>query len=147
MSASGRLEIGAEGSGTSSANFSVFIDDVRYVPRSVNELTLSGNPEERSISDQCGRTETISTGDKGLTLKVAGTVTETDEDGRLSKSIFIDEIMTADEIEIVCDLYAGTIRVAKPTEISQISGERNTDENGRLIFPFQMTLGEGQSDN
>lgn len=137
---------------TDSVGFAVFLDGEKYEPRNVTVVELKGNPQENTVTDQCGRTENFSTGDKGLTMTVEGTLSDVNTvSNNLSKDIFVNEVMRKDKIEIISDLYptgrgSGEIRVSSPTTITQESGDRNTDQYGNLLFSFTLTLGEEESE-
>ena len=83
-------------------------------------------------------------GTDGKKIRVTGFVRDAGGSDSLTKDIFRERLYTTAEVRMVSNLYSGRIEVQNAIIGQNVENKRTVRD--ALIFPFQLQLGQPESD-
>lgn len=136
---------------TTSTQFFVNIGGKKFSPAVTTNIELENDGDIADPQDQCGNVERTKVSNKGYNIRIEGIATMNQErEGNLSMQLIRDYVGGADDVDIRCDLFEGTIVVSNIviTQSSDLVSIQTVDTEGEeKAVEFQLQLGEKETDD
>jgi len=128
--------------------FAIEVDGTEYTPAVAQEVEAEFDAQNEEITDQCGRSEFLQTGERPTRMKAALIVTDNDRQNSLN----LNRVKTlrsqiASDIRVTSSVYSGTVELSnillrQSDELVQIDVGSGLEP----AYSVQLQLGEESTD-
>lgn len=124
------------------SEFGIMLDGELLKPIVTRDVAYEKNPQNESLTDQCGTTEKRNLSTKNWNLTIEGIVIDADFDNNLGPPELID-VLDLGEVRVVTEWFDGSI-VVDGGQFNRDSEVSRFHYNGTTYkaYQFQLQLGE-----